>query len=308
MPKPRTKLISLQEFRRQRPAAGAGVPIRAGVSSTVKAVGDDPESRILEFTISTASVDRYGDTIAVDGWELENYKKNPVVLWAHDNDSLPVAKCTKIFIEGGALKALTDFTPAGPNWPRFNETVYEMYLGGYLSATSVGFMPMEWKWNEDPAAGRDGIDFLRQELLEFSAVVVPANPEALIAAKSAGIDTAPMIEWAERLLDGEGRISVSRAELEQLRRAAGAPARLASMFRNLAKTLPATAKGASGQLLRCAKIADAENLPDPETPTEDQVEQDDAVTENAPDPALAEQEVAARAARHRLVDAYRHLT
>jgi hypothetical protein len=38
---------------------------------------------------------------------------------------------------------------------------------------------------------------LEQELLEFSAVPVPANGEALIEGRSAGIDIAPLLDWSE---------------------------------------------------------------------------------------------------------------
>ena len=43
-----------------------------------------------------------------------------------------------------------------------------------------------------------GLDFESRELLEFSAV--PSNPEALVAASAAGIDTAPLKAWALQIL------------------------------------------------------------------------------------------------------------
>src|SRR5262245_52385435 len=45
------------------------MPLRA---PAVKSVGN---SRTFNFTISTSSVDRMGDRIAVDGWKLDNYRK-----------------------------------------------------------------------------------------------------------------------------------------------------------------------------------------------------------------------------------------
>src|SRR5262245_46070666 len=53
-----------------RDAAAAAVPRSAG-----------NESRNYTFTISSSSVDRMGDTIAIDGWQLEAYRKNSVVLY-----------------------------------------------------------------------------------------------------------------------------------------------------------------------------------------------------------------------------------
>jgi hypothetical protein len=55
-----------------------------------------------------------------------------------------------------------------------------MVKRGFLRATSVGFRPKrdKYSWNEE----RGGIDFEEQELLEFSVVPVPSNPEALLSA------------------------------------------------------------------------------------------------------------------------------
>jgi hypothetical protein len=72
--------MKLQEFRDK---AKAGTPIdepvihKGFVAEITKAAGDD--NRMLDFVISTATVDRMGDTIAVDGWQLDNFKKNPIV-------------------------------------------------------------------------------------------------------------------------------------------------------------------------------------------------------------------------------------
>lgn len=196
----------------------------------------DGESRSAVFTISTASVDRMGDTIAVDGWKLDAYRKNPVVLWGHDAESLPVARADKVWIEGGKLKAEATFTPKGLS--RFNDTVFEMLKGKFLNATSVGFQPLKYAFTDDPQR-RFGIDFMEQELLEFSVVSVPANPEALVEARSAGIDVEPMIDFhceqlaklgltekAEALLGKMaaklGLAVVTKARIEAIERAAAA--------------------------------------------------------------------------------------
>jgi HK97 family phage prohead protease len=174
--------------------APENVILRGSFDTEVKAA---EETRGLNFTISTASVDRMGDTVAVDGWKLDRYQKNPVVLWAHDASMLPVAKATSVYIQGGKLKASTEFTPEGMS--KFNDTVFAMYKGGFLSATSVGFAPIKYAFAED-ANRKYGIDFLEQELLEFSAVPVPANAEALIEGKAAGIDVSLVLDWAEQTM------------------------------------------------------------------------------------------------------------
>jgi HK97 family phage prohead protease len=117
-----------------------------------------------------------------------------VVLWAHDSTSLPVAKAPKLWTEKSKLKADAEFTPKG--MARFNDTVFDMLKGGFLNATSVGFAPLKYAFTDDPQR-KYGIDFIEQELLEFSVVPVPANSEALVESRAAGIDLDPMFDWAE---------------------------------------------------------------------------------------------------------------
>ena len=180
------------------------VVVRKQYLAEVKAEPDG--SRILTFTISDSSVDRAGDMVSIDGWELANYRKNPVVLWAHDYTSLPIAKSLNEWKDGNALKARVEWTPAG--LLKFNDAVFDLYKGGFLSAVSVGFQPKKWAWTED-SNRKYGIDFEQQELLEFSAVPVPANPNALIEARSAGIDMAAVKEWAA-LVMGDDSAAVLR--------------------------------------------------------------------------------------------------
>lgn len=158
-------------------------------------VKEADDERTLEITISTESPDRDNDTIRASGWDLKNYKKNPVVLWAHSYRQPPIARALNVKAEGGKLISQAQFTP--PELYPFGHMIYEMYKSKFLHATSVGFMPLKWEENDE----RGGVDFLKQELLEYSAVPVPANPEALMGAKEAGINLAPLKEWAEEVLD-----------------------------------------------------------------------------------------------------------
>lgn len=208
------KFVDLKEFKEKaRADEAAGLCIRKQfILEEVKQEGE--EDRILQFTISTGIVDRDSDTINPEGWKLAAYKANPVVLWAHDYYSPPIAKALATWIEDSKLKSRAQFTPRDL-YP-FGYMVYQMYREGFLNATSVGFMPHKWQFNEDR---KFGIDFLEQELLEYSCVPVPANPEALIEARSKGIDTQPMLEWAEKVLDGhygEKGLWVPRKAVEQI--------------------------------------------------------------------------------------------
>ena len=198
---PHSNFIGLEEFKtRARDGNAAGLAIRKQYTAEIKAE-DEPEERVLHVVISTGALDRDNDTIAPKGWDLKDYKKNPVVLWAHDYWNPPIAKTRKVWVENDQLKAIAEFT-AEDVYP-FGYMIYRMCKEKFLNAASVGFRPKEYKVRTDEDEHGYGWDFLKQILLEYSIVPVPSNPEALIEARSMGIDLAPMREWAEKVLDGE---------------------------------------------------------------------------------------------------------
>ena len=90
---------------------------------------------------------------------------------------LPVGRATRVWVQNGKLKATAELAPASVS--QYAERVRSMIAGGYLKATSVGFAPIKYAFSEDPAR-KYGVDFKVQELLEFSIVSIPANPDALL--------------------------------------------------------------------------------------------------------------------------------
>jgi HK97 family phage prohead protease len=181
----------------------------------------DKGSRKIRFCFSDGSVDRMGDTIDPNGWDIRDFNANPVALWAHDSSQPPIGRAGNVVVEGARLMGDIDFIP--PETYAFSETIYQMILGKFLNAVSVGFIPLEYSFVEnDPDRGW-GIDFKRQQLLEISVCPVPANPNALADARAKGIDTRPLIEVYERLLAGDGKAIIPREELIRLREAAKEP-------------------------------------------------------------------------------------
>ena len=183
------------------------------LEATAKAAGAEKADRVLRFTISTEDVDRDFDTISVAGWDLKNYKKNPVVLWAHDYWSPPIARSLSVTKEDGALVSMAEFADA--EMSMFGDMIFRMLTGKFLRATSVGFIPHEWVVTEDVDRPY-GYDFKKQELLEYSVCPVPSNPACIIDAHKAGVNTAPLKAWAEKVLDlREPLVGITRTEIEQ---------------------------------------------------------------------------------------------
>ncbi|MBU5253333.1 HK97 family phage prohead protease [Lysinibacillus capsici] len=152
----------------------------------VKQFGQE-EDRTLRFIGSTEVPDRDGDIILASGWELDNYKANPVFLWAHDYSKPPIGKAIDVRVSNKQLIFDIQFPEEGV-YP-LADTVYKLYKGGFLNATSVGFVGKQ----AEPIA--NGSKYIRQELLELSAVPVPSNPTALQQAKSKGYISTSMQKY-----------------------------------------------------------------------------------------------------------------
>ena len=135
----------------------------------------------LVFVASTGEVDRHGDTVAPEGWRLDAYRENPVVLWAHDYGEPAIGRAEAVWSDGRTLRARLEFAPT-----EFAGQVERLYRQGYQRGVSVGFRPLRFEERRDPVNGAFlGVRFLEQELLEISAVPVPANGGALLAEEAA---------------------------------------------------------------------------------------------------------------------------
>lgn len=184
--------------------------VRTQIPFTTKSINE--EERTIDFIGSTATKDRYGDVIEQGGWELANFVKNPVIPWGHNYSDPPVAKATEVGLRDGNLFFKGKFPSiaelsSDPNhpsdWALFVDSIYNSYKGGYLSAFSVGFIPLAWEIRKDEQ-GDAYFVFTKCELLEVSAVTVPANPEALTLAFEEGVlsdrQKHIMVKQAEKLI------------------------------------------------------------------------------------------------------------
>ena len=142
--------------------------------------GDGGQAQPMVFVLSTDEVDRHSDEIAADGWKLESYRGNPVFLWAHDYARPVIGRAVETWTEPHRLLARVEFAPT-----QFAQEVAMLYQAGYQRGVSVGFKPLRYEERRHEKTGAFlGIRFLEQELLEASAVPIPANRSALRRALS----------------------------------------------------------------------------------------------------------------------------
>lgn len=133
------------------------------------------------IVISTAGCDRDRDRVMSRGAVLDNYQKNPVVMWGHSYGAPAdvIGRTTNIDVQDGGITADFELRPAANDQDPQN-IVRLLWDGGWVRTASIGFRPIEMQPNEF-----GGNDITAWELLEWSLVPIPANQDALrLAAKA----------------------------------------------------------------------------------------------------------------------------
>ena len=160
-------------------------------------IREDSCTGCLDFISSDETLDRYNEVISASGWNLSNYQRNPVFQNAHQHGDI-------IFTLGRALitqlrydklyqriEFACDVNPMA-------KIAYGLYRGKFLNAVSVGFVPVRWENGTDKTTYSR--KFLEQELLEVSAVAIPANPNALaLGLKSGAVEKSDLRDTYELL-------------------------------------------------------------------------------------------------------------
>ena len=142
--------------------------------------------RTIQFIASDATVDRYGEIVEPGAFRnsLEDFLKNPVFPFGHqyhaDGGTLPtLGHWRSVEITDKALVGTAWFKPRG-----LGDEVFRDYSEGSLNSVSVGFITRAYEMRVMKVNGREQPVrvFTDVDLLEISAVLIPANPSARIRA------------------------------------------------------------------------------------------------------------------------------
>lgn len=147
--------------------------------------------REITHLVSNARPDRAGDIVEPKGWVLDNYLRNPVVLVDHDyRVEKIIGRAASVYFDDSGLYATTKFHDKG-----LGAEAFELVHAGIAKAWSVGFKPTQ----QEPIKGEKGallgFRFTQQELLEYSLVAIPMNPDAVNNAIRCGLspDNIPIL-------------------------------------------------------------------------------------------------------------------
>ena len=190
-------------------------------------IRDNSSNPCLDFVSSDGTLDRYREIITPAGWQLAAYQRNPVFQNSHQYGDIifTLGRALITEIRQGRLFQRVEFaTDANP----MARIAYGLYSGKFLNAVSVGFIPIRWvdaDGNEHSTRSHASTlsrsdasslrtpnsplrTYLEQELLEVSAVAIPANPNALaLAYKSGAVEKSDLrdtLDLYRAVAEGEG--------------------------------------------------------------------------------------------------------
>jgi HK97 family phage major capsid protein len=162
----------------------------------------------LQAVVASDKLDRHGEILDIQGLDYSDFKKNPVVLWAHDYSQPPIGKAVTLRKVGGQLVAKIKFAIAESP---FAKQIHDLYMGGFLNAFSIGFIPEQMEDNR----------YTKSSMIEFSAVPIPANPDALALAKSKGFDVDRIFAESKAIEDskwkgGENKMKLTKEQIKSI--------------------------------------------------------------------------------------------
>jgi len=155
--------------------------IRAFCTPELKDVNEKASE--ITHVITTASLDRQGDVVEPGGADVANYMRNPVVLADHDYSIHSIiGRATKLEIGNDSISATTQFAKTD-----LGQQAMSLVKSGMAKGWSIGFRPIEHESMKDDKGVTRGFRYKKWELLEYSLVAIPANPDAVMNAIQRGI-------------------------------------------------------------------------------------------------------------------------
>lgn len=158
-------------------------PIRR-VYSVMEVKAVDDEQRIIEGIATTPTPDRYEDVVETEGAEFTL----PLPFLYQHNARQPIGNVIETSIKKDGMKIRAKLAGAGV--ADFIDEAWNLIKAKLVRGLSIGFRSLEESY--DKVTG--GYRFIRWELLEISAVTIPANQDANISAvKSASVNALTAI-------------------------------------------------------------------------------------------------------------------
>lgn len=139
-----------------------------------------------KVVISTPSLNSYGTRVLTSGIDIEQYKKNPILLYMHrrgEREDAPIGRVEDVHIEGDKLVGSLVFDEKDD----FARKVAQKWADGFLRMVSAGLTIIEL--SDDPSIllpGQRRMTITKSKLDEVSVVDIGANDDALALYNAEG--------------------------------------------------------------------------------------------------------------------------
>ena len=139
-----------------------------------------------KVVISTPSLNSYGTRVLTSGIDIEQYKKNPILLYMHrrgEREDAPIGRVEDVHIEVDKLVGSLVFDEKDD----FARKVAQKWADGFLRMVSAGLTIIEL--SDDPAVllpGQRRMTITKSKLDEVSVVDIGANDDALALYNAEG--------------------------------------------------------------------------------------------------------------------------
>lgn len=151
----------------------------------------ESEPGLVTYVASDESVDSYREVIRARGWKFDQFRKNAPFVNSHRYESIDdqLGRVVDYRIEQDRLVEVVQWAVDVPE-NQMARLGYRMTQAGYLKAVSVGFFPVKYLTPSDgtpyeaelgtlATKERPTRIYTEQQQVELSAVILPANPNAL---------------------------------------------------------------------------------------------------------------------------------
>ena len=145
---------------------------------------------------NTTAKDRAGDIVTAEAWAkgVENYRRNPVLLFQHKHDC-PIGRVENIKVDKKGIYVEGAISEAAEK----THGVQTLIKDGALKSFSVGFRVKDGKYNRED----DSMVITDVELLEISVVSVPCNQDSLFSIRKSFDSDAEFNEFKKSLKEAD---------------------------------------------------------------------------------------------------------
>lgn len=159
-------------------------------SFEAKSISKATKSLKIAGYANTTTKDRSGDVVTAEAWAkgVENFRKNPVMLYQHKHDC-PIGRFDKITVDKKGIYVEGTVSEAAEK----NFGIHTLINDGALKSFSVGFRVKDGKYNRND----DSMLITDVELLEISVVSVPCNQESLFSVRKSFESSDEYISFVE---------------------------------------------------------------------------------------------------------------